>query len=384
MRQAQVGALSTSCLICGLRGSADAILNIALFIPLGLVLGGGRGRIAVSVAAGLLTSLVIELDQLFLPGRHASAADLLWNTLGAGLGAMLYRLIHASVLKGSRVRGSLWTAAVVVCLLIAGLLSEPAPTEAEYWGHWAPEFGSMSHYSGSVVSAVLNGTPLASGRLTHEEPHARVLDDPWALSATIVVGSPPPGLSPILSLSDRWQREVLFLGAVGEDLVFRERRVAARLRLDAPDIRATGTFGSYAEGDTVAIGVYRSNGRTCLWLELDEWCGVGTTPGRTWGYLLYLEGTSEAFRGIVDFLWLAGLFIGIGLFSNSSRDAAIGLVVGLGAMGLAIALTPLVPGPISDGFGAAAGVATGRALLLVLRHPQLLANSQSLAAGGGG
>jgi hypothetical protein len=69
----------------------DVALNLLGFLPLGLVIAWQRGRSAVLVAlaAGLVLSLSVELAQVLIPGRHSSAFDLISNTLGAGLGAVL-------------------------------------------------------------------------------------------------------------------------------------------------------------------------------------------------------------------------------------------------------------------------------------------------------
>ena len=68
--------------------------NVAVFFPIGLALAGALGPGsrarqvwgAISLGAGL--SLAIELAQLGIPGRATDVDDLLFNTLGAALGAV--------------------------------------------------------------------------------------------------------------------------------------------------------------------------------------------------------------------------------------------------------------------------------------------------------
>jgi hypothetical protein len=80
-----------------------AVLNIAGFIPLGLVfgayLGWTRGRwqaiCIATVACGML-SFVIEVLQYYIPRRSSGTTDIITNTLGAALGAML---THSSVVR---------------------------------------------------------------------------------------------------------------------------------------------------------------------------------------------------------------------------------------------------------------------------------------------
>jgi hypothetical protein len=63
--------------------------NIGLFLPFGaaLCLLGLRRRTA--VLTGLCLSTLIEITQLFIPGRTTSTDDVLCNTLGAVLGYVL-------------------------------------------------------------------------------------------------------------------------------------------------------------------------------------------------------------------------------------------------------------------------------------------------------
>ena len=66
--------------------------NIALFLPVGLlgVILLGSARWWEAVLAGLAASSLIELGQLvFLPGRFATPLDVVANTAGTALGALL-------------------------------------------------------------------------------------------------------------------------------------------------------------------------------------------------------------------------------------------------------------------------------------------------------
>jgi VanZ family protein len=78
------------------RYAIDGLINIAGFIPLGLIvcacLGWKRLRfqtiIITTISCGVL-SLVIELLQYFVPRRGSGMTDIITNTLGAAIGAML-------------------------------------------------------------------------------------------------------------------------------------------------------------------------------------------------------------------------------------------------------------------------------------------------------
>lgn len=70
------------------RGSAfDALLNVGVFVPLGLLLGTLGWRVLAVLATGLAVSLSIEVVQYVSDlGRTADVNDLITNTLGTGIG----------------------------------------------------------------------------------------------------------------------------------------------------------------------------------------------------------------------------------------------------------------------------------------------------------
>ena len=81
--------------------------NIALFLPVGLLgvvlLGSARWWLA--ILAGFTASSLIELGQLiFLPARYATIMDVLANTAGAALGAVLALALLATVTARSPAR----------------------------------------------------------------------------------------------------------------------------------------------------------------------------------------------------------------------------------------------------------------------------------------
>ncbi|MEO8263374.1 MAG: VanZ family protein [Pseudolysinimonas sp.] len=76
----------------------DFVANIAFFVPIGLVaallLPWRVWWLAIPIGAALSTAL--ELGQaLFLPQRYASATDVLANTLGAVVGALIAAAIRS-------------------------------------------------------------------------------------------------------------------------------------------------------------------------------------------------------------------------------------------------------------------------------------------------
>jgi VanZ like protein len=79
------------------RLAGDAIANVVAFVPLGWLLSRGirdiassataRGLIVAGFGAGV--SLAVETLQLFLPSRYSSMIDVVTNTTGMVLGAII-------------------------------------------------------------------------------------------------------------------------------------------------------------------------------------------------------------------------------------------------------------------------------------------------------
>ncbi len=91
----------------------DVAINLAAYVPLGLLLsigcgaryGAAQGAVAAALAAVLL-SLAMEVAQMFLPSRIASNVDLLANSLGALLGAMAAPLFAPTRILGGKLHGA--------------------------------------------------------------------------------------------------------------------------------------------------------------------------------------------------------------------------------------------------------------------------------------
>lgn len=65
----------------------DTIANMAVFVPLGLLLAVAGLRVLPALGTALAVSLAIEVTQYLLPlGRAADVNDLMTNVTGAGLG----------------------------------------------------------------------------------------------------------------------------------------------------------------------------------------------------------------------------------------------------------------------------------------------------------
>lgn len=360
-------AMSRYCLVCGDRGPADAILNLLFFVPLGLALAYRRRRVRDALVAGIALSAAVELAQIFVPGRYPTFGDVLWNGLGAVAGALAVGPALSQLARPSPWSGRAAALLAGSSLVLAGWLLGRAPTNDAYYGQWTADLGDMPQYGGTLLSAQLDGLPVTNSRFS-DEVHARErLAGDWTLDARVVKGPPPRAVSPIVSVYDSLEAEILVLGADGEDLVLRERTRAKAIRLDHPDLRLPGALTSARVGDTLSLSARSVGQERCLAAGEVESCGLGFTPGRTWGLLLYLEGPSERLRRGIDVLWLFGLFFAVGVASSSAltvlQNGAIVAVLTTAG----IALTRLTTPPWWEVAAAVVGLAAGWATFRVAR-----------------
>jgi hypothetical protein len=356
------------CLVCGERGTSDAILNILLFTPLGFLLHGRRWSVLRIAALALLLSSSIEVAQHFIPGRYSNLGDVVWNTTGAVLGAWVWS-VRASRMPPAPTRGRLvGNAAVVVAVGITmafGWLMEPDWPLERYWGQWTPELHFMDTYGGSVERARLDSMPIPPGRFPkRHDPRTLLLGD-WTMEATAVKGLPPRALAPVLNLYDGREREVTMLGATGEDLVYRERSRARMFSLDQPDLRLPGALAAVGVGEPMELVVRRRGGERCLEVDGREAC-PGFTPGRAWSLLMYPEEVHTLTRRTLDAVWAFALLLPVGLWSRRWRNLALRALLAAAGIAIAIAVTRLTGPTLAEVAAALLGSLTGFAMRPVL------------------
>lgn len=90
-------------------GLTERVLNTLLFVPLGatVALLLSRRLWPVAIFAGFALSATVEFVQDSIPGRVPDLSDVLWNTVGAGIGVLLVtlpRLVAAGVRRSRRRR----------------------------------------------------------------------------------------------------------------------------------------------------------------------------------------------------------------------------------------------------------------------------------------
>ena len=124
----------------GRRFIADVIVNIAIYIPVGMFgyLAFRRFRYLGPVALGALVSGCVEMTQLYTPSRQCSTVDLATNIAGSVAGVLagvLFERLSGPIrfdLLGGRDRAAL---ALLFCWVAAMLFPLFPDTSLQDWGH---------------------------------------------------------------------------------------------------------------------------------------------------------------------------------------------------------------------------------------------------------
>ena len=349
-----------SCVFCNPRALADGLVNVVLFVPLGLSLRlVGRGLLSATILGGV-TSLLIEIAQLEVPGRDPTLSDIIANTTGAAVGALFFSVLPMLVRPPRATSERLaMVSAGLACALwgLTGYLVAPSMPDSPYWGQWTPRLEGLVPYKGRVLSATVGEMPVPSGAIEESAALRARLMAAERVDLLVVVGPPPSATSSIFSIADADSRRVLLVGAVGHDLLFRYRTRAGDWHLDQPTLRSAHAFASTREGTTTPISVRKEPEGYCLAVEERETCAFGYGPGDGWSLLVSSVGTTQPTRRVIQALWMALVVSPVGFWARPGRRSA--LAIGILAAGLLVvpAFTVLQPTKPNEWMGAALGVA---------------------------
>lgn len=342
------------CLICGSLGGIDFLANVALFAPLGIALvrQGFRWPAAGVLAAALSLSLEL-LQWRVVPGRHASAGDLLSNALGAGMAALVAQhwapLLRPTV---PRARGLLaaWFGVLAGLVMLAAWGIRPAPIDLVYFSQWAPARPGFAPFGGEIQAVRFFGVALPVGTAvdpTFTDPQYAAGHMDLQLRAA---SAAHPGDAPALLFRlANPLGEQLQVVQRGTSLAVRARTNSARIGLRSPSIVVDGALG-VAETTMVHIrtepGQARISGRTTR--------DVRYTIGRAWHTIVPFEVFSARADPWVFTLLPALLLLPLGWFARRARlpGAPGWLAVMLAALGG----LPLAWGIAPGAFEVAGGV----------------------------
>ena len=186
---------SILCIICGERGSADGILNVLLFLPLGAALMAATGNTTRVMALGVTLSIAIEMAQGMIPGRYQALGDVLYNTIGVGAGVGLAAIAKPLLWPSPPLARALTVGTGVgagALLFVAGVLLVPSFPSTIYYGQWTADLHYMEAYEGRVLEASLGSMFLASERTSDPELAVNLLRSGAPLYGRAVAGPAPP------------------------------------------------------------------------------------------------------------------------------------------------------------------------------------------------
>ena len=327
---------------CGDMALRDAILNVALFLPLGWGLAHWiRPRSAFLACA--LTTVSIEFIQYhWLVGRDASLRDILTNATGGLLGILLAGREAALVLPGPRAARRLLLAgggAWSLLVLGSAWLVRPTLPATVWWGQWAPELGQFDTWDGQVLAAAVAGLPFPSGRLANSSAfRERLLRDSALVVARVVAGRPPARLAPVVSMFDSDQREVMVLGQIGRGVAFRLR---TRMRdVELGDLTAwLPNVPPYQLGDTLTLVGGVEHGAWQLGIVApggSAWRRIPFSAGLLWAGLWPFHPLLGPWVGVLSGLWLGASVVPVGWWAGRAGD--LGVLTGLVAMVILMAV----------------------------------------------
>jgi glycopeptide antibiotics resistance protein len=402
------GQMTTShfCVICGDFGTEDAVLNIALFLPLGLGLALCGLRVATVILIGFALSTCIELTQLFfIPGRDATIGDVVMNTGGTALGALLvlswptWRFPSHRIARMLLVAGSMAWLAVQSLASFAFTISLP---ESRYYGQLARKLGQLELFEGRIDSVRVGTLPIGNTLLPATSQIRSALNRGEELVAVVRPTAPTVGIAPIVRIADENEQQILLLAQQGDAALFAVRTGASALRVRPPTFELPHAFpvndqSPAGAGDAIAVSG-RYTGRAARLATTGYVTATADFSARAamaWMTLLPLTWSvrGSAAEILLSMMWTAALLIPIGYWAalylrTSATPSAwqTTRVVASLAMLLIIGLV-LIPFATSTGsaspldFTAAIlGLLAGSFIAYLLRLPRPISSHEAKAS----
>ena len=244
------------CVICGPNGGVDAILNILLFIPMGIGLAFARVRGGRAIVSVIALSTLVEIAQFVaIAGRDASIGDLLTNSIGGAFGFAIARYALSWLRPTPRVALGLavgWSALWLTIQTVSSFALVPSLPSTRYYGQLAREFSNLAPFRGQVIDATIGSETVPDVRITDSRKIRALLGGGAEVRAVVIPAGPTPRIAPILRIADNEQTEIVLLAQRDRNLVFGVRTGAAVLRLRPPQFAMPRVFPG--PGDTRTDG----------------------------------------------------------------------------------------------------------------------------------
>jgi hypothetical protein len=233
----------------------DVVLNVILFFPLGTGLALLGLRRLGAIIIGALASAGIEGCQLLLiTGRDGSVLDVVSNTAGTALGAILVSVWATRGVWWGPI-GPVISALGLAAWIAGGLLIQPSrPKLGPWYSQWAHDFGGTVLYPGRVLSFKLNGIAVPDGMIGDlgEIQAVMAREGTTRVEAQIVTGEKFAGLAQLVGIMAGENEELVSVWQEGRFLKARHRLRSTEAGLRTPWFSVPAGLLE-AAGDTVAI-----------------------------------------------------------------------------------------------------------------------------------
>jgi len=355
------GDIPFFCLGCGDYALADAVANVALFVPLGWALSGAGLPPYRALAVVLATTIGVEwLQHGVIPGRVASMSDILTNALGGAVGMALPRLRRGVVeAPGLARRASIGYSVLLVACLGVGMATQAVPLPRTLqWTEGSTDTTQYVLFTGSLRAVRVDGLP-ATMHQWLDVPDRNAVE----IAVDLLSGRPDTGLAQVvvawLPSGPGW----MWLEQRDRDLHLHVASASDHARLRGHSVWLRDAMPAMA-GEPVGIRLfvrafsYRIVIVTNAGSIMRE-AGIG--PGDGWRLFTPGESARGSWTTLLTAGWMAVLLWPLGyLTSVRSRGALVVASVGTGVI---LALLPIVSGcaglPLLGWCGAASGLLGG-------------------------
>jgi hypothetical protein len=373
------------CLVCGSLGGVSSILNLLLFLPLGIGLAIYRFGAKRAVVLMCVLAILIETAQLlFIPGRNATIGDVLANSLGGAIGFAIAR--NAFILLRPTQQSAMaltlgWSIGWLAIQTVSAFGFTIALPRSVYYGQLAGQPYDSRPFSASVVQARIADVAVPDTKL-YDSRKVRGLVISGATVTTTILPESAHEIGPIVRIADDSQREILVVGQNTTDMVFGVRTGAALIRLRPTLFVLPDGFAGVQSGsrrtvlNTLTLSAAYSAHE--VWMNVQSGVTHGRririTPSLAWTMLLpfqwYIEGTRT--ERLLSAIWTGCLLLPLGYWASAtSRSQRRGIerfqltVVSLALLFVCagLVLVPrafgVTPAPFSDWIAALTGLLSG-------------------------